>query len=181
MDLRTSRTQAHMLKMRTTTNTLPGSWLESHACELDKLPIGQLRDNFLEVMGYTSRSRNRTFLIRKILWGLQAQKSGDISAAARKKAIELADERDVITRLPKVSSLQDKPSRKKSYRFSPSNDSRLPVPGSVLTRQYKGKGIRVTVHADDFEYNGDRYRSLSSIARKITGGSYNGFLFFKLK
>ena len=50
-------------------------------------------------------------------------------------------------------------------------DPRLPAPGTVLTREYKGKTIRVTVRADGFRCGGKDYHSLSGIAREMTGGS----------
>ena len=59
-------------------------------------------------------------------------------------------------------------------------DPRLPAPGTVLTREYKGKTIRVTVQEEGFRSGGKDYRSLSGIASEITGTSVNGFLWFKL-
>lgn len=107
--------------------------------------------------------------------------SGDISQVAREKAEKIADERDVITHVPKFPLKPAGIKKKSTFRFSPTKDSRLPVPGSVLVRQYKDREIRVIVRAEGFEFEGRHYQSLSSIAREVTGGSYNGFLFFKLK
>jgi len=49
-------------------------------------------------------------------------------------------------------------------------------------REYKGRTIRVVVLSDGqgFEWNGDRYRTLSAIAKKVTGSHINGFRFFRL-
>lgn len=149
---------------------------------LERLPVAGLRAKFLEVMGYRSQSRNRPFLIRKILWGMQAARYGGLSPEVQEKALRMADVRDVTTALPAMKAgAKDPGSRRTSHRFSPTKDSRLPLPGSVLTRDYKGREIRVLVGKDDFEYLGKRYTSLSAIAREVTGTSYNGFLFFKLK
>ncbi len=60
-------------------------------------------------------------------------------------------------------------------------DPRLPAPGSVLSRRYQGAECRVTVLEKGFEYRGERYRSLSKIAREITGTNWNGFLFFAVQ
>src|SRR5690606_27198103 len=62
------------------------------------------------------------------------------------------------------------------------SDPRLPSPGSAIVRQYKGKTIRVVVLEDDrgFEYQGDRYRTLSAVAKVVTGSHMNGFRFFRL-
>lgn len=59
-------------------------------------------------------------------------------------------------------------------------DSR-PLPGTRLIREYGGVQHVVTVRADDFEYEGRPYRSLSAIARHITGTRWNGWTFFGLK
>jgi hypothetical protein len=63
-------------------------------------------------------------------------------------------------------------------KFQP--DGRLPPPGTVLTRKYKGEALQVQVLADGFEYRGEVYPSLSAVAKAITGSHCNGFLFFKL-
>jgi hypothetical protein len=62
-----------------------------------------------------------------------------------------------------------------------SRDSRLPPVGTVITRVHKEKEHQVKVLADGFEYQGQRYRSLSKIARIITGTNWNGIAFFKLQ
>lgn len=59
-------------------------------------------------------------------------------------------------------------------------DPRLPQPGSILTRVYKGEHIDVTVLANGFEYEGKRFKSLSAAARAITGSHVNSFAFFGL-
>jgi hypothetical protein len=59
-------------------------------------------------------------------------------------------------------------------------DDRLPPPGTVLTRKYKGQLVQVRVRPDGFEYEGEVFTSLSAVAKKITGSHCNGFLFFRL-
>ena len=60
-------------------------------------------------------------------------------------------------------------------------DPRLPAVGTTLQRAYKGKVHEVTVRDDGFEHEGATYRSLSQLARRISGAaSINGFLFFGL-
>jgi len=54
-------------------------------------------------------------------------------------------------------------------------------PGTVLTRQYKGKRITVKVLGErQFEYSGKTYRSLSAIANHVTGGHHSGNAWFGL-
>ena len=58
---------------------------------------------------------------------------------------------------------------------------RKPIAGTTLVREYQGVEHRVTVRADDYEYQGRGFRSLSAIARAITGTRWNGLVFFGLK
>ena len=57
----------------------------------------------------------------------------------------------------------------------------MPIVGTRLVREYQGADHSVTVLHDGFEYQGRPYKSLSSIARAITGTRWNGWLFFGLK
>ena len=54
------------------------------------------------------------------------------------------------------------------------------MPGTVLTRDFKGRLLRVTVLDAGFEFEGRVHRSLSAIAELVTGTRWNGFLFFGL-
>jgi hypothetical protein len=56
----------------------------------------------------------------------------------------------------------------------------LPAVGSVMIRKFKGDEIKVKVLADGYEYEGETYRSLSGLARHITGYMISGPVFFKL-
>jgi Protein of unknown function (DUF2924) len=56
-----------------------------------------------------------------------------------------------------------------------------PIAGTKLIRQWQGVEHCVTVRTDDFEYLGRPYKSLSSVARQITGTKWNGWTFFGLK
>ncbi len=63
--------------------------------------------------------------------------------------------------------------------ISARRDPRLPSPGSAIVREYKGRTMRVVVHNDSFEWDGDRFDTLSAVAKKITGSHINGFRFFR--
>jgi hypothetical protein len=56
-----------------------------------------------------------------------------------------------------------------------------PITGTQLIREWKGIEHRVTVRDDDFEYQGQPFKSLSAVARAITGTRWNGLVFFGLK
>jgi hypothetical protein len=57
----------------------------------------------------------------------------------------------------------------------------MPVAGTRLLREWQGVEHTVTVLADGFDYDGRPYKSLSAIARAITGTRWNGWLFFGLR
>jgi hypothetical protein len=58
-------------------------------------------------------------------------------------------------------------------------DGRLPLPGTILTRWYKGQTLKVQVLRHGFEYECRVYKSLSAAARAITGSHTSGYLFFR--
>ena len=64
--------------------------------------------------------------------------------------------------------------------ISPDHDARLPMPGGLVVKEFKGQTLVVKVTDDGFEYGDRRYTSLSAIAQEITGTKWNGFLFFGL-
>ena len=150
--------------------------------EVQRMTVGCLRSKYREAFGEESRSNNRQFLIRRIAWRLQALAEGDLSDRARQRAMEIANDADLRIRAPKdflKPGEEDVADRTVTSRLQGSADERLPKPGSELTREYRGKQIVVRVLDDGFEYDGRRFRSLSSIASEVTGTRWNGFLFFK--
>jgi len=56
-----------------------------------------------------------------------------------------------------------------------------PITGTKLIREWQGVEHTVTVLADGYEWQGRPYRSLSAVARAITGTRWNGWIFFGLK
>ena len=151
---------------------------------LEGMPIGELRDEYLEVFGEATRSGNKRFLIRRIAWQLQALREGGLSERALRRASELADESHLRTRAPRIPSpgaADGDPARTISRSFSPPHDPRLPMPGTILTREYRGKMIQVMVLDKGFEFEGQAYRSLTAIAEAVTGSHWNGHQFFGIK
>ena len=56
-----------------------------------------------------------------------------------------------------------------------------PVPGTQLERMYKGQKIVVTIMENGVRWNGELYRSLSAVAKAVTGSHWNGKAFFGMK
>jgi hypothetical protein len=138
-----------------------------------------LAAKFEEVLGFPSRTRNKPYLRKRLAWAIQAQIEGGLSERALQRIDELA------AHIPErwKRALDPRPSESSRLaRSRPAHsiprDPRLPSPETVITRSYQGTEHRVTVLIDGFEYQGKRYRSLSAIAREITGVAWNGFTFF---
>lgn len=142
-----------------------------------------LRERYREVFGEESRSYNKDFLWKRIAWRIQAQWAGDLSERARNRADELANDADLRVRMPgsAFKRVSDPDSQTVSYSFIPDQNRRLPMPGAILSRPYKGTVIRVMVLEKGFEFNGEVYRSLTAITRLVTGTRWNGYHFFGLQ
>ena len=145
---------------------------------LERMTVAELRTRYAAVFGEPTRTCNKTWLTRRIVWRLQAQAEGDLSERARKRAAELANDTDIRLSPPKV----EPPAAGLALTASlpVKGDHRLPPPGTVITRDYKGRRLRVTVLANGFEFEGEVHKSLSAVAKAITGAHYNGYLFFRL-
>ncbi len=119
--------------------------------ELEKMKTSELREKHREIFGEETASRNKQYLVKKLAKALDEQ------TAAAKPA-------------------RSKPARKTKGKAAKPRDPRLPEPGTVLEKTYKGETYKIKVLEDGFEYDGDHYRSLSGVAREITGQIWNGYL-----
>jgi len=150
--------------------------------ELRRMSVPALQKTYREVFGEETRSSHKQYLFRRIAWQLQAQSEGGLSAEAVRRAAEIADDADQRLRGPKGFwswPEQAKPKAQRSLSQNHRND-RLPQPGAVLTRRHQGREVVVRVLEGGFEYQSRHYRSLSAIAREVTGTRWNGLLFFGL-
>jgi hypothetical protein len=150
---------------------------------LQNMGVTQLRAKYLEVFGEPTRTGNKAFLFKKIAWRIQSLAEGGLSERARRRAEELARDADVRTSVPKAPVMTSgMTSRTVTLPMTVVvGRDRLPIPGTVLTRTYKGTPVAVTVLGNEaFEYQGQAYGSLSAIAKTVTGSHWNGFLFFGL-
>ena len=148
---------------------------ESEWSELRGLKVAALKAKYLDLFGEKSQSSNRQFLFRRIAWRLQALSEGGLSERARQRAAEIANDADLRTRAPREFAERASGAMSQSRR-----DWRLPRPGTLLTRKLDHRQIVVKVLKDGFEYESRRYKSLSAIAREVTGTRWNGLLFFGL-
>lgn len=147
---------------------------------LNRMTITQLRQRYAEVFGEAARSFNKQHLVKRIAWRLQAMHEGDLSERARRRARELANDADLRIRPPAAPDEASDVGTTVTSPFRVAADDRLPMAGTLLKRQYKGRTVQVRVLPQGFEFDGEVFRSLSAVARRITGAHWNGFHFFGL-
>src|ERR1700680_649347 len=128
---------------------------------LRQMTVGQLKQKYGEVFGQASRSNHKQFLFRRIAWRLQALAYGDLSEQVRRRALALAQDVDLRIKAPQhlVGNAEQllQPTLRSRHRNG--RDGRLPGPGSILRREFKGQMVVVQVLAEGFQYQDRFYKS----------------------
>ena len=144
---------------------------------LQRMTVGQLRVEWERLYGETTRSRNRTYLWRRLAWRIQERQLGGLPESAKARIRNLAPA--TLGRpqmppgfVPTVDECSTPPGP------TTRRDPRLPSPGSTIIREYHGQTLRLQVLDDGFELDGVHYDSLSKAARVVTGQRWNGPLFW---
>ena len=149
---------------------------------LRRATLVDLREKYREVFGEETRVRHREHLFRRIAWRLQALAEGDLSERALARAHEIARDADLRKIAPcGFFTVGGEPIEiTRGNRNRRRQDNRLPLPGALLSRKWKGRTILVEVLEKGFRYENRHYSSLSAIAVAITGTRWNGLAFFGL-
>ena len=149
---------------------------------LRRMTPTELRTKHLEVFGESARTGNKPYLVKRIAWRLQMLAEGDITERARRRAAELANDADIRVTVPKSPPVERCLGQQVvTGKFPKRAGVDLPPTGTVLAREYKGRTVQTTVLEEGFEYDGQVYKSLSAIAKVVTGSHWNGHLFFGLR
>lgn len=157
--------------------------VDKELAALERMTTRELQTRFVEVFGEPCRSHHKRWLVKRIIWRLQANAEGDLSERARRRALELANDADLRLTAPRDDAPPKAPlplAQRSDRPVERPQDNRLPMPGAQIVRDYKGRRIVVTVLDNGFEFEGERYRSLSAVAQAVTGSKWNGYLFFGL-
>ena len=144
---------------------------------LRQMTVAELRCEWERLYGEPTRSRNKHYLYRRLAWRVQELQHGGLSRTARDRIDELAPTLFTRTRTPQ---LQPDAPRASETPPRTQRDPRLPSPGTVIVKAYKSRELRLTVHDDHFELDGQSFGSLSEAARHVTGSRWNGRLFWGL-
>jgi len=152
--------------------------LAAEIAALPRLRVSELRAQFAAVCGEATPSHNKVWLVKRLAWRLQAQAEGDLSERARRRAAELVADADLRLAAPPPESATATNDEAPTLRVPA--DDRLPRPGTILTRRYKGRTLQVEVLEHGFRFDGQTYRSLSAVAKAVTGAHCSGHFFFGL-
>lgn len=146
--------------------------------ELKNKPLEELRAKYAELFKSEATSNNRAYLWRKLTYRMQELAYGGLSEETQGRINDLIERYDPVNN---KSLRPDEAGPDKGKKKSPSShDRRLPIPGTVITKEYKGKSLSVKVLLGGFEFNGKAYKSLTAVAKEVTGAHWNGYLFFNL-
>ena len=135
--------------------------IAAQVAALPKTPTPELKQMWRDLYDKEPPGFSRNYLISRLSYRLQELHFGGLRPATRAKLDSLAD------------ALDPKAARKRILDG--------PVVGTQLIREWRGVEHKVTVLADGFEWEGRRYKSLSAVARAITGTRWNGPMFFGLR
>lgn len=155
--------------------------VEKELAALERLTVDQLRKKFAEVFGEPTRSRHKQYLVKRIIWRIQANEEGGLSERALRRAMELANDADLRLTAPRNRQTERHAAGETIVKEVPPHRTPQLLPGTTLKRDYKGRILRVTALADGFEFEGERYRSLTAVAKAVTGKHWNGYHFFGLR
>jgi hypothetical protein len=137
--------------------------LAAELARLSQLSIDEIRDRWRGISGKAPHLEiGRSFLIRSIAYRVQEQVYGGLKPSTRRLLAEIA-EQSATGSSPKTPQIKNAQS------------------GTILVREWQGSAYRVTMLDDGVSFNGKHYRSLSEVAREITGSRWSGPRFFGLR
>ena len=130
---------------------------------LKTAPVADLKQKWRDLFDREPPPYNRRFLESRLAYRIQELTYGGLSEDTIERLDAIADE------------LEGKRSRQRSSLAN------RPIAGTRLIREWNGVEHCVTVRNSDFEYRGLPFKSLSAVAKHITGTQWNGLVFFGLK
>ena len=131
---------------------------------LKAMSVNELKTEWQAMFDAPAPNNSRTFLESRLAYRIQELTYGGPDKQTRRLLDLLADEVEgTLTRKAQIA------------------DPRNPVVGTKLIREWDGTAHTVTVLKDGFDWGGQRYKSLSAVARAITGTRWNGYRFFGLR
>ena len=143
---------------------IPPTQVLSRLAALQAAPTATLKDQWRELFGKEPPPWNRAYIQSRLAYRIQELAYGGLKPETVDRLVALGEQLDGGN--PRVRSRRV--------------DGR-PVAGTKLIREWQGTAHEVIIHVDHFEYEGRPYKSLSHIAKHITGTVWNGWAFFGLR
>ena len=134
---------------------------------LQSMSLEQLRDKWLDLYGAEPPQYKKQFLIKRLAYRIQELFYGGLSEQAKAHLRQAALNDPVATVKSRI------PEERKT------NDTILP--GTRLVRIWNDQRFEVIAQTQGYQYDGRIFKSLSAVAREITGTRWNGKVFFGLK
>jgi hypothetical protein len=162
--------------------------LAARVSRVEQMRPRELREVYRHTFGRDTTSGNRAWLVRAITNRLReidlSHQRPVAVAVAREVAKDFGCEASFASYLETLPPCAPIPRPAEDAferpRAAEGRDRRIPPPGTVLVRHFGDRDFRVTVTEDGFMLGRHRYRSLSAVAKAITGKHWNGYLFFGL-
>ena len=142
----------------------PDTSVVAQLAALKRLTVVELKTKWESLFGAPAPNNSRSYLELRLGYRIQELTLGGLSRETRRTLDLLADEIDG-----------------KIGRKAIIADSRNPVIGTRLIREWDGVENTVTVMRDGFDWQGRKFKSLSAVAKAITGTQWNGYRFFGLR
>lgn len=136
----------------------------SSLAALKAMSVKDLKAEWEKLIGTSAPNNSRAFLEFRIAYRIQELTYGGPDRETRRMLDLLADE-------------VEGHSKRKHQIIDPRN----PVIGTLLIREWDGVAHTITVLKDGFDWRGRKFKSLSAVAREITGTRWNGYRFFGLR
>jgi hypothetical protein len=155
--------------------------IEREVALMKLMSVGELRKKYCGVFNESTNTRNKVWLIKRIAWRMQANIEGDLSERARRRAMEIANDADIRMMPPRERKPREVVQQPNTVVVKvDSKPARSLSVGQSLQRSYKGQNIVVVVRGDGFEWQGQKYKSLTAVVKAVTGKHWNGFNFFRV-
>jgi hypothetical protein len=129
---------------------------------LKTTPTPELRKQWRDLFDKDPPLYNRRYLETRLAYRIQELAYGGLKPETVERLVQMGEQ---LARGESITGF----------------DEHRPISGTQLIREWHGVEYRVTVRDFDYEWEGRPYRSLSSVARAITGVRWNGKVFFGLK
>jgi hypothetical protein len=153
-----------------------GTNILNQLAELERLSMKDLKERWRALFGTEPPGFNRVFLTRRLAHRIQDLAYGGLPQSAKDEMARVLDEEgyDELGR-------SIKPASRGGGNGTGGSKAIALAPGTLLIREWEGERHEVRALTEGFEYRGRRFKSLSVIARTITGTRWSGPKFFGLR